>query len=77
MAVIIEPSITSQKQYWTKGWNWVTGPESAQSTYCSGLAGVIAALTILDILVRHHNITEESVTIALDGYTVMIESRSS
>ena len=51
--VILAPSITSQKKYWTKGWNLVTGPEALQSAYRSDLAGVISSLTILDILVRH------------------------
>ena len=58
-----------------KGCNWVTGPKSSQSAYRSELAGVISSLTILDILVRHHNITEGAVTIALDGKTAMDESR--
>ena len=47
--------------------NWVTVPEEAQSAYRSKLAGVIVGLTIVDILVRHHNITKGAVTLALDG----------
>ena len=61
-------------EHWVKGSNWVTGPEESQSAYRSELASVIAGLTILDILVRHHNITEGAVTIVLDGETAMKES---
>ena len=50
-------------------------PESSQSPYYSKLAGVFLALTILNILVRHHNITEGAVIITLDKKFVMDESR--
>ena len=73
-AVILAPSTICQPKHWVKGYNQVTGPEESQSVYRSELAGVIAGLTILDILVRHHNIIEGSVTIALDGRTTMKES---
>jgi len=73
-AVILAPSTICQPKHWVKGWNWVTGPEASQSTYRSEMAGVIAAFTVLNILERHHNITEESVTIALDRETAMKES---
>ena len=39
------------------------------------LAGVIATLTIINILVRLNNITEGAVTFALDGKTAMEERR--
>ena len=39
----------------------MTGSGEDQSAYRSELAGVIAALTILDVLVRHYNITAGSV----------------
>jgi len=74
-AVILTPSTECHERYWTKGCNWVTGPKSSQSAYHSELAGVISSLTILDILVRHHNITKGAETIALDGKTAMDESR--
>ena len=45
-----------------------------QSAYRSELAGVFTALTILDVLVRHHNITKGDVTIALDGDSALIQS---
>ena len=45
-----------------------------QSAYRSELAGVIAALTIVDVLVHHHNITDGAVTIALDVDSVLIQS---
>ena len=70
-AVILAPSTDSPKSSWTKAWNWVTGPPSSQSAYRSELAGVIASITVLDILVRHHSITKGAVTIALDGLTAM------
>ena len=71
--MILAPSTTSQPQHWARGENWVTGPEESQSVYRSELAGVIAGLTIIDILVRHHNITNSGVTLALDGLTAMQE----
>ena len=73
-AVILAPSTTCQPKHWAKGYNWVTSPEESQSTYRSKLAGVIAGLTILYVLVSHHNIIEGSVTIALDGERAMKES---
>ena len=74
-AVILALSTTGHKNYWTKGWNWVTSPEASQSAYRSELAGVISSLTILDIFIHHHNITDGAVTIALDGKTAMDKSR--
>ena len=52
----------------------MTGAGEDQLAYRSELAGVIAALTILDVLVRHHNVTEGAVTIALDGDSALIQS---
>ena len=52
----------------------MTGLGEDQSAYRSELAGVIATLTILDVLVRHHNITEGVVTIPLDGDSTLIQS---
>ena len=52
----------------------MTGSGEDQSAYRSELAGVIAALTILDVLVRNHNITDGAVTIALDGDSALIQS---
>ena len=58
-AVIMAPSTDRKdQQHWTRGWNWVTGPAEAQSAYRSELAGVIASLTMIDIIVCHNNITE-------------------
>lgn len=74
LAVTLAPSTICQPKHWVKGYNWVTGPEESQWEYRSELAGVIAGLTILDILVHHYNITKGSVTIALDGETAMKES---
>ena len=75
LAVILEPSTGCHKKYWTKIWDWVTDPEASQSAYRSDLAGVISSLTILDVLVHHHTITDRVVTIALDGKTAMDERR--
>ena len=52
----------------------MTGSGEDQSAYRSELAGVITALTILDVLVRHHNITDGAVTIALNGDSALIQS---
>ena len=73
-AVILAPSIEGPKKHWAKDCNWVTGPASSQSAYRSELAGVIASLTVINTLVRHHSITEGAVTIALDGKTAMEEA---
>ena len=72
-SVILAPSTSSHKQHWVRGENWVTVPVESQSPYRSKLAGVIAGLTVVDILVRHHKITEGGVTLALDGLTAMEE----
>ena len=52
----------------------MTGSGADQSAYMSKLAGVISTLTMLDVLVRHYNITDGAVTIALDGDSVLIHS---
>ena len=72
-AVILAPSTTCQPQHWARGENWVIGPDKSQSAYRNELAGVIAGLSIIDILVRHHNITDGGVTLALDGEKAMQE----
>ena len=75
LAVILAPSTkVRHKRHWVKGCNWVTGQASSQSAYRSKLAGVIASLTIIDIIVCYHNITEGAVTITLDGKTAMEEA---
>ena len=51
----------------------VTGPDESQSASRNELADVIAGLTVIDILVQHHNITNGGVTLALDGLTAMQE----
>ena len=74
-AVILAPSTECHQRYRTKGYNWVINPEASQSVYRSKLTDIIASLTILNVLVRHHNITNGAVTIMFDGKTVMDESR--
>ena len=49
----------------------MTGCGEAQSAYRSKLAGVIAGLTIVDIVVCHHNIAKGAVTFALNGQKAM------
>ena len=73
-AVVLAPSTECEAKLYTKGTNWVTGSGEDQSAYRSELAGVISALTTLDVLVRHHNITDGSVTIVLDGDSALIQS---
>ena len=60
--------------FYAKGNNWVTGSREDQSAYRSELARVIAALIMLYILVRHHNLIEGSISIALDGDSTLIQS---
>ena len=52
----------------------MTGPASSQLAYCSKLTGVLVSLTIIDVIVCHHSITEGAVTIALDGKTAIKEA---
>ena len=68
-AVIQASSTECLPRYWTKGLNLVIGPATLQSAYYSYLDGVIASFTVLEILVGHHNITEGTVIISLDGKT--------
>ena len=64
---IIQGTASIDTNLYVNGNNWVTASKINRSTYRSKLAGVIAALAVLDALVRYHNIIEGSVTIALDG----------
>ena len=73
-AILLAPSTKCSTKVYVKGNNWVTGAAEDQSAYRSELAGVIAVLTIIDVLVRHHDITEGAVTIALDGDSALIQS---
>ena len=52
----------------------MTGSGADQLAYRSELAGVISALTMLDVLVRHYKIRDRAVTIALDGDSALIQS---
>ena len=53
-AVVLAPSTKCSAKFYAKGNNWFTGSREDQSAYRSELAGEITALTMLDILVRHH-----------------------
>ena len=50
----------------------MAGSGEDQSAYRSKLAGVITVVTILDVLVRHHDSTDRALTIALDGDSALI-----
>ena len=73
-AVVLALSIECSAKFYAKWNNWVTGSGDDQSAYRSELAGVISALTILDVLVRHYKITAGVVTITLDGDSALIQS---
>ena len=75
-AVIVAPETDCDQNLCATGTNWVTGPKGSQSSYQSELAGVIAALTILDVIVWLHSITEGAVTIALNGESALEQSQS-
>ena len=46
-----------------------------QSTHRSELTGVIGILAMVAVLVKHYNITSGSITIALDGESVLGEAK--
>ena len=73
-AVVLAPFVDYNTKLYAKGNNWVPGSKKGQSMYCSKLAGVILALTDLDVPVHHHNITVGSVTITLDGESALDQS---
>ena len=72
--VVLAPSTKCSAKFFVRRTNWATVLGEDQSAYRSELAGVIAALTILDVLVHHHNIMDRAVTIALDGDSALIQS---
>ena len=73
-AVVLALSTNCATTFYAKENNWITGSKTDQSAYRSELEGVIAVLTLLDILVCHHDLTSGSVTIALDGESALIQS---
>lgn len=73
--VVLVLSIDCDTNIYVKGTNWVTGSKIDQSSYRNKLAGVIATMTtILDVLIRHHNNAEDSITIVLDGESALNQS---
>ena len=75
-AIILASSTKCDDKFYAKKYNLVTSSKLNQSAYQSELAGVTFVLTILEILVCHHNIiTEGAVTIALEDKTTMNKSR--
>ena len=73
-SIIVAPEIDCNQNLCSIQTNWVTGLKCCQSSYQSDLTGVIAALTIIDIIIWMYNITEGSVTIALDGKSLLEQS---
>jgi hypothetical protein len=53
------------------GDNWVPGLSSDQSAYRSELAGISGILAALALITQHYNITNGSITIALDGESAL------
>jgi hypothetical protein len=51
------------------GDNWVPGTPTDQSAYRSELAGIAGILSVVAIIIQHYDITNGSITIALDGYS--------
>ena len=74
-AVVLVPFTNSETKLYAKRNNCVTKLNEDQSAYYSELAGIITTLTILDVLVRHHDLTWGSVTIALDSESALNQSR--
>ena len=74
--IIVAPETDYNQNLWATGTNWVTGSKGSQYSYQSELAGVIAALTIIDVIVWMHSITKGSVTIALDSELALEQSQS-
>ena len=74
MSIALYKELHALSVSYAKGNTWVTGSKTNQSVYCSELAGVIAALTILNVLVHHHELTSGSVSIALDGESALNQS---
>jgi hypothetical protein len=55
-----------------KGWNMVPGSNDDQSAYCSELMGLLVLLVMIgEILCKHHDITEGSITIGCDGLSAL------
>jgi hypothetical protein len=56
------------------GDNWVPGTPTDQSAYRSELAGIAGILSVIAIIIQHYDITNGSITIALDGYSALDQS---
>jgi hypothetical protein len=51
--------------------NWVPGLPTDQTAYRSGLTGIAGTLSTVVVIIKHYNITNGSITIALDGYSAL------
>ena len=69
----MSPTDTSNKNECATGANWITGTKEDQSAYRSKLGGIIAALTIIDAIIRYKDILTGSVTISLDNDSAIDE----
>ena len=66
-AFILAPSSNSPLCDCIMGGNCTTGIDDKQSAYRSELAGALAVLSTVDLLVSHFGISSGAVTIAFDG----------
>ena len=66
-AVIVATAKNYEQNLCATGKNWVNGPTESQLSYRSEISAIIAALTIIDVIFQRNNITDGSVTIALES----------
>ena len=74
-AFILAPNKDKGSEF-LEGANFVTGLPDKQSSYRSELAGVLGVLTCVEALVKFYKIHEGSITITLDGESVIYQSNS-
>jgi hypothetical protein len=56
------------------GDNLVPRTPTDQSAYHSELVGIAGILSVVAIIIQHYDITKGSITIALDGYSALVQS---
>ena len=77
-AFIIAPAPdVNDKSAFITGGNLTTGNPADQSAYQSELAGAIAILSTVDLLVSFYKISSGSITIAFDGASALREASKS
>ena len=76
-AFLLSPKVEENAEAsWISGGNLTTGLPSDQSSYRSELAGAIAILSTVDLLVSFYHITSGALTIAFDGKAALDYSSS-